>query len=209
MKQAGGWRDLACLAVGHKYRSRWRGIWSPTTCLRCGRRRRWRGGPLYLAIVAAAGVMSICQARISALTHDNGGYDHRPSPGAKRIASDLTTPPATTSPSRGQAQEREAPMHRRIVVVCGIALAVFAVLSVPASATEQWQSCPTPRMAGFLRVQVAGCPEGRAVVERYATKAQYRGPRIRVYGFRCYAVRGYSPIRCRRGKKHVEYVGSF
>lgn len=142
-------------------------------------------------------------------THDNGGYVHHPYPAAKPVGFGSQRPQRRPHRPGGMAQEREAPMHRRILVVCGVALAVLAVLSASASATEPWQHCPTPDMPGLLKVRVAGCPEGRAVVEQFAWKAQYRGPKIRVFGFRCYAVNGSSPIRCRRGKKHIEYIGGF
>jgi hypothetical protein len=98
-------------------------------------------------------------------------------------------------------------MQRRIVVVAVCALALFAASS--ATATKPWQYCPTPDMPGLLKVKVAGCPEGRIIVNRFAEKAQSRGPRIRVLGYRCHAVNGSSPIRCHRGRKRIEYVGSF
>jgi hypothetical protein len=86
-------------------------------------------------------------------------------------------------------------------------LAGFLMLS-PAASADSWQHCPTPDMPGLLKVKVIGCPEGRSIVDTYAWKAQHRGARIRVLGYRCYAVNGYSPVRCRRGDKRVEYIGS-
>lgn len=103
---------------------------------------------------------------------------------------------------------RSADIHTRIFTIALFAVLACLLFAGRAEAAE-WQHCPTADMAGLLKVKVAGCPEGRAVVERYAEKAQSRGPRIRVFGFRCHAVGGSSPIKCQRGHKRIEYVGTF
>lgn len=103
---------------------------------------------------------------------------------------------------------KSAHIHTRIVT-----LALFAVLACllwagKAGAATEWQYCRSP-LPGQLAVQKMGCPEGQAVIERFAEKAQTRGPRIRVFGFRCHAINGRGPIYCHRGKKRVRYIGGF
>lgn len=89
-----------------------------------------------------------------------------------------------------------------VAVACGVAL-----LAGASHAYSEGGYCSTS-LPGTLLVHEVKCAKAKRVIARYGAKAQSHGPHIRVLGFKCDA-RGYTPIRCRRGRQHIKYSGGF